>query len=110
VNRGALQGGEDEKALESAPSPLHAPPRLRRRCDEMREQLVNSLKGRVSGRDGSQQSDETVRKFLQLCGDTRRPLDRYLADWVEKYDKAVRKFEEKQQKGEPAAKGPEKEP
>src|ERR1044071_952407 len=80
--------------------------RPRCRCDEMREQLVNSLKGRVSGHDGSQRYDETVRKFLSLCGDTRRPIDRFLGEWLTKYDKSMREFDEKQQKkGEAPAKG-----
>lgn len=83
--------------------------RPRCRCDELREQLVNSLKGRASGRDGSQRYDEAVRRFLSLCGDTRRPIDRFLGEWLTKYDKSMREFDEKQKKGAAPAKGPGKE-
>ena len=97
-----LQAAAEAVAREDAQRP-------RCRCDEMRAQLVSSLKGRVSGRDDSQKYDETVRKFLKLCGDSRRPIDRDLGEWLTKYDKAVREFEVKKQKGEAPAKVPLKE-
>lgn len=82
--------------------------RPRCRCDGMREQLVNSLREQY-GHEHSQQNHETVKKFLDICGDTRRPIDRYLNEWLTKYDKSVREFEEKQQKGAAPAKGPARE-
>lgn len=83
-------------------------------CDEMRVKLYDYLNERLQGErlrnERMQQNHETVRKFLDLCGDTTsQPIDRYLNDWLAKYDKAVREFEEKQQKGEAPAKGPAKE-
>ena len=84
------------------------------RCDELREQLSKSLlergRERFEGGERAGQDFETAKKFLSICGDTRRPFDRYLRDWVSKYGGVVREFEEKKrQDGEPAAKGPEKE-
>ena len=83
--------------------------RPRCRCDEMREKLVNSLREQY-GHEHSQQNHETVKKFLDICGDTRRPIDRFLGEWLTKYDKSVREFEEqKRQSSEAPAKGPAKE-
>ena len=82
--------------------------RPRCRCDEMREQLIKSLRERYGG-GHSGQNHETVTQFLNICGDVCRPVDRYLRDWVTKYENTVREFEEKQQKGEAPAKGPAKE-
>ncbi len=87
--------------------------RPRCRCDEMRVKLYDYLGERFRGpfRDERMRlNHETVKKFLEICGDTSRPIDRYFNDWVTKYDKAVREFEEKgRQSGEPPAKGPTKE-
>src|ERR1044072_827180 len=95
-----------EAAAEAVAREVAALPHCR--CDEMREQLLKSLRDSY-GHEHSQQNHETVKKFLKICGDTRRPLDRYLGEWLTKYDKSVREFEEKQQKGEAPAKGPLKE-
>ena len=84
--------------------------RPRCRCDEMREQLLKLLSGGRYREARAGQNHETARKFLDICGDVCRPVDRHLRDWVTKYDKAVLDFEEKQQqKGEAPAKGPAKE-
>jgi hypothetical protein len=83
--------------------------RPRCRCDEMREQLIKSLGERYRD-ETSEQNFKAAKKFLNICGDTRRPFDRHLRDWLGKYGRAVREFEEKRQKGEAPAKGPAKEP
>jgi len=80
--------------------------RPRCRCDEMRDELVSSLKEQ-DGHERSQRNHDAVKKFLNICGDISRPIDRFLSEWLTKYDRAVRDFEEKKrQDAEPAAKGP----
>jgi hypothetical protein len=81
------------------------------RCDEMREEMLRLTKEGMSGYDDGRgrNSYETATKFLRVCGDRREKFDRFVYDWVEKYEKVVREFEERQKAAEPPAKDPAKE-
>ncbi|MBV9924540.1 MAG: hypothetical protein JOZ96_05810 [Acidobacteria bacterium] len=82
-----------------------------RACGERRAELRKRLMG--PGRrteEGAQQDFEAARDFLRACRDEDEKFDLYLFEWVTKYEKAVREFEEKKrQNGEPPAKEPTKE-
>jgi hypothetical protein len=79
-------------------------------CDEMLSELRKGL-ARSARYEGGRaaQNYEPAKEFLLICGDARRPFDRYLGEWVAKYDKAVRESDEKRRKGKAHSKGPAKE-
>lgn len=102
-----FESRQEVNGASALPAPLwDAPPRCR--CDVMRDELSKlTIKG-LSEYGGEHGKDiyETVGKFLRVCGDRREKIDLFFFDWVEKYDKAVREFEEKRKAEGSPAKGP----
>lgn len=96
-----------EAARLASSQPAAPPPP--KSCDQRRAELGKTLRGRFRGDERAKQNYEAAREFLRDCGDKKEAFDRYLSNWVEKYEKAAREFEEKRQNGEPPAKGPAKE-
>lgn len=82
-----------------------------RRCDELRDELLKLTKEGMSGYGGEHGKDvyEASKKFLRVCGGRDERFEAFVRSWVEKYDNAVREFEEKRKAAEPPAKGPTKE-
>ena len=80
------------------------------RCDEMRDEFLKSSNG-----GGSQTPDrqrdvyEASKKYLSVCGGKDERFDAFIRNWLEKYDRAVREFEEKRKAAEAPAQGPTKE-
>jgi hypothetical protein len=70
-----------------------------RACGERRAELSKRLHapGRYSD-ERIRQNFEAAREFLRVCRDEREAFDLYLSEWVGKYEKAVREFEEKRRK------------
>jgi hypothetical protein len=82
-----------------------------RSCDERRTELLSQFRAPSRLTDEhSKQNFEAAKEFLRDCRDESEPFDRYVSNWVSKYEKAIREFEEKKrQDGDPTTKGPARE-
>jgi hypothetical protein len=82
-----------------------------RRCVEMRDALSRLVREGMSGygEEHGKHIYEASEKFLRVCGGKDERFDAFIRNWVEKYDKAVREFEEKRKAEESPAKDPTRE-
>lgn len=87
------------------------PPALDARCKAATHRyisVVSDKKHRTVEQQSRVEYDEG-RKYLSVCGGKDERFEAFIRNWVEKYDKAVREFEEKRKAAEPPAKDPAKE-